>query len=772
MQFKPRSHEDRTPLGGLPGWFSALLRIRGIDTPEKAEHFLHPSPDDLHDPLLMHDMDRAIRLIREGIAKHQRFLVYGDYDTDGICACCIMLAAIRTEGGEADSHIPVRHTDGYGLNIERIPEIAQKYQYLITVDCGITNIEEVTAARQAGMTVIVTDHHRPGEETCPADAVLDPLLGDYPFPYLCGAGVAFKVFQALRGFDEAKSVLDLAALATVADIVPLVDENRYIVTDGLKLLSDSRRPGIRQLFRISCIEPPLSSSDISFRIAPRLNAAGRVADASPGVELLMTDDPAQAACIASRFDENNRTRKHLEHETLNAASAIIAETADLRDDRLTVAEGNDWNVGLLGLVAGKLAERYHLPSVALSLQGERATGSCRSIPGINIHALLTRCSDLFIRFGGHEQAAGVTLPTKNIPEFKRRLNALIKDSYDDGVFLASHEYDITMPPSSINDGFMNTLAILEPTGCGNPPPVFLARGVCLSETRRVGAAGKHLKLRIQDGPKAFDGIAFSQGDMEKYRGQTVDILYTPQLNSFNGRSSIQLQIFCCKPSSAAPALPDPDLILCELLRSVSILPQNTDNGTDANPPLLSQEEAADLLRRPIGTLALTRDRETALSLAQATGMIPTFRELAESRNYSSILCVPVLEKLKDEWVSLILADGRALPGEIRLLKEKCPRAEITVMRGPDNVLRLLRSLRLTDEQLRALYRAVRSSGFRTLQELGDAADLTGEQVLAGLTAFSETALAIWQLSPFSVRLLPPVKCSMNDSPLNRFLRSL
>ena len=770
MQFKPRAREDRTQLAGLPGWFSALLRIRGIDTPEKAERFLHPSPADLHDPMLMQDMDKAIRLIREGIEKHRKFLVYGDYDTDGICACCIMLSAIRAAGGEAESHIPLRHTDGYGLNAALIDKISREYQYLITVDCGITNIEEVTAARQAGLTVIVTDHHRPSDKPCPADAVLDPLLGSYPFPYLCGAGVAFKVFQALHGLDGACSVLDLAALATVADIVPLIDENRYIVTDGLKRLSESTRPGVRELFRISGITPPVCSADISFRIAPRLNAAGRVEDASPGVELLMTDDPINAAGIAARFEENNRRRRRLELQTNAEAAAMIPNAADLRDDRLIVVEGKDWNVGLLGLIAGKLSEQYHLPSVALSIQGEQATGSCRSIPGVNIHALLSKCSDLFIHFWGHEQAAGITIPVANIPEFRQRLNSLIKEEYDDSSFLAYHEYDIAMPIDNINSDFMHHLEILEPTGCGNPSPVFLARGVCISEARRVGGLGKHLKLRIQEGIKTLDGIAFSQGEMDKYGGQTVDLLYTPQISNFNNHVSIQLLVHCLKPSSAAPALPDPDMILCELLRAVSRLSPAPDTASPL--PMISQKETVERLLRPIGTLVLTRDRETALSLGQAAGIIPAFLELNENRNYSAILCVPNPEKLKDEWTSVILADGCALPGELPAIREKCPRAEIVVMDAPDTTLRLLRSLCLTDEQLRALYRAVRSSGFRTLQELGDAAGLTGYQVIAGLTAFHETALVRWHPAPFSVHLLPPVKCSMDDSPLNRYLRAL
>ena len=516
--FRQRFTGEAAPLSGQPEWMSRLLRGRGIDTDEKAEKFLHPSVADLHDPLLMKDMDRTLKLIRAAVRRGDRILVYGDYDVDGISACVILTetlrAFIRREGSDsrADYRIPRRHTEGYGLNEAAVREASGTYQMLITVDCGITSVREAALAKELGMTVIITDHHEPPETLPEGDAVMDPLLGDYPFRRLCGAGVALKICQGLLGLETAEEKLEIAALATVADIVPLMDENRVIVREGLRRMENTRRPGLRRLMENAKVNFPLSAEDIAFRLAPRLNAAGRLGDATVGVRLLMTEDPDEAREIADRLEESNRLRQAEEMKIIAEAEALMATQTDLTRDRALILAGENWNSGLIGLAAGKLCERYNHPTVVLSIQGDKAVGSCRSIPGVHIWKMLSACGDdFFLRFGGHEQAAGLTLPTDRIGEFRRRLNAAIRESCPLECFLPVREYDSEMPLSEVTEATVKRLAALEPTGCGNPAPVFLARGAEVQECRRVGKDRSHLKIALLEGRARMEGEAQRAG---------------------------------------------------------------------------------------------------------------------------------------------------------------------------------------------------------------------------------------------------------------------
>jgi len=531
-------------------WFNALLSARGITTPEARDRFLNPSLKDLHDPFLLDGMEQTVALLRSAISDGKTILVYGDYDADGVCATSILLDLLHEEGASLAYRIPSRHEEGYGLNEQAVREIAGRCSLLITVDCGISNLAEVTLAKSLGLTVIITDHHQPPEVLPPADVVMDPLLGSYPFPSLCGAGVALKICQAMQGIEGVEKRLDLAAIATVADVVPLLDENRIIVREGLKRLENTSRPGLRALLRVSGTEPPLSADHLAFRLGPRLNAVGRLGDAKLGVHLLLTPDPGKAEHIAGLMENANRDRQDLERRMTAEAIRQLEESAPsvIPSPHVLIVSGEDWNPGLVGLTAGRLCERYHLPAIALSVRGEEAVGSCRSIPGVNIYRMLSACEDLLVRYGGHEQAAGLTVRTENIPALKDRLEQVISSSSDPECFIPSRDYDLAVPFRLWTPESLSLLDQLEPTGCGNPPPLFRLENASVQALRRVGRDGSHLKLSLLDPSGALiEGIAFGMSsvipnEVEGSPDLRLDLLYRPTVNDFRGRTAIEAQI--------------------------------------------------------------------------------------------------------------------------------------------------------------------------------------------------------------------------------------
>ena len=541
-RFIRRCVQDSPSFADLPDWMSALLSARGIKTDEAARRYLSPSLSDLHDPFLLPGMAGTVALLKDAISRGDTILVYGDYDADGVCAASILLETLHEEGASLAYRIPSRHVEGYGLNCDAIREVAQKAKLLITVDCGVSNVEEVALAKELGLTVIITDHHQPPEILPAADVVMDPLLGDYPFPYLCGAGIALKICQALQGMAGVEKRLDLAALATVADVVPLLDENRVIVREGMRRMETTSRPGLKALLASAGTEPPLTADHLAFRLGPRINAAGRLGDAKLGVHLLLTPDPAKAQHIAGLLETANRTRQDLERE-MTASALTQLSLEELAKSHVVIVSGEGWNPGLVGLTAGRLCERFHLPAIALSLRDGTATGSCRSIPGVNIYRMLSACADLLEHFGGHEQAAGLTVKEENLPLLRKRLEKVISESAPEETFLPAMEYDLTVPFRTWTPKALELLDRLEPTGCGNPPPLFLLKDAEVQSIRRVGRDGSHLKLTVLDEDlSVVDGIAFSKGEVADEAPRTLDLLYRPVRNDFRGRIAIEAQV--------------------------------------------------------------------------------------------------------------------------------------------------------------------------------------------------------------------------------------
>ena len=771
LQFNRRGLDDPQPIGELPLWLSSILRNRGIDTPEKAERFLHPSLDQLHDPFLMQGMEKAVRIIREAIDRRDPIVIYGDYDVDGVCATSILLETLRELGAEPDFRIPSRHGEGYGLNETAVREMAESHKLLITVDCGVTNHDEVALAQMLGMTVIVTDHHQLAATPSPANVVLNPLLGAYPFRRLCGASVALKLTQGLLGMEGVEKRLELAALATVADIVPLVDENRVIVREGLARMPDSPRPGLRALMQLSGVNPPVSAGHVGFRLAPRLNAGGRLEDAAQGVTLLTTHDVETAERIAMHLEQNNQQRQAIEQDITAQAIGQIAESVDFRDDLVIVVMGENWNSGVIGLAAGRICEKYHFPTIVLSRQGDTAVGSCRSIPGVNIHAMLTTCKDLFQRFGGHEQAAGLTMDASLVPELRRRLSLAIRENCDLSCYIPSKEYDMALPLSAVTLETIDALDQLQPTGFGNPNPVLLTTRCHVQQARRVGKTRQHLKLSLLDGATLRDGIAFSMGDMAEEGLDTVDVLYAPERNEYMGRVTPQLQVQALRPAEGAAPIPEETALFRGLLQEIDPL---TANHSRIRQPLhmLTMASVKRMLSTGRGVLLIAHEREKAAAVALEGPCDIAFRQLRDERGFNTLLLTPQIDALRDVWRDIVLLDGDVLPGEAEAIMLRCPRATLHALKPNPDFTALLADLAMDDETLRALYRRLRLGGTLAASNLAEDCGLTIPQVLTGLTAFHQVKLAEVSLDPYAVRLLPPVKCRMDDSPLIRYLRAV
>ncbi len=770
LEFIRRGKDDPTPVGDLPLWLSGLLRNRGVDTPEKAERFLHPSLEHLHDPFLMQGMDRAVAILREAVASHTPMVIYGDYDVDGVSATSILLETLRELGADPAFRIPSRHEEGYGLNPEAVRQMAEKYRLLITVDCGITNHEEVKLAQMLGMTVIVTDHHQLAETPSPADAVLNPLLGEYPFRRLCGAGVALKITQALLGMEGVLRRIELAALATVADIVPLIDENRVIVREGLRRMAETRRPGLLALMQVSDVHPPVNSGHVGFRLAPRLNAGGRLEDAAQGVRLLTTDDPREAETIAQHLEMRNQERQAIEQDITEKAISMIVTDVDFRDDRVIIIVGEGWNHGVIGLAAGRICERYHFPAIVLTVHEGIAVGSCRSIPGVNIHGMLSICRDLFIRFGGHEQAAGLTMQASLIPELRRRLNLAIHENCDPACYIPRKEFDLDVRLREVDLSMIDRLELLQPTGYCNPNPVFRVQDAHLQEARRVGKTRTHLKLRLLEDGALRDGIAFGMGDVADAGHERVDVLFTPSRNEFQGRVTAQLQVEALRPAACAVSLPGEDALFRGLLQEMLTLAAN-DTGIRPDVTEMKQAAVLKLLSGGRGVLLIGHEGGQAAQLVadarMKTGALldTALGSVRDGRGFNTLLLTPELSELRDVWTHIVLIDGDMLPGESAAIAARCPRAKLVKLRENPTLAERLSGLLMPIETLRNLYRQMRLTP-PAPQLLAEAAGLTVPQVLTGMMAFHQVQLAEVSLDPFAARLLPVAKGEKSRSPLD------
>jgi single-stranded-DNA-specific exonuclease len=486
------------------------LAARGITEAEEIKRFLDASEFRFYDPFLLNDMDISCRRIEKALEHGERIAVYADYDADGVCAAAILLECFRELGrDDIILYIPNRTDEGYGLNRDAVTMLAEKgVELIITVDCGVTSAEEVRHAKDLGMEIIVTDHHK-CPEALPDCPVVSPRLKGYPFDGLCGAGVAYKLACALAKKTLRGRYVQLAGLATVADIVPLTDENRSIVKQALKEINENPAEGIAALMECAGIKPPCTSSDIAFYIAPRINAAGRMEDAYCCAELLTTRDAARAGEIAAHLNTLNAKRQELCNDIYESALEKLKALKPGQYLRSIILADPTWKHGVIGITASKLAERFNRPVILFEEKDGVLTGSARSIPGIDIMSAQNRVQTLLTRFGGHEQAAGITMPAACLDEFAGEINGFLA-GLDEEVFIPVHEYDAQVCLADISVKLAEEISLLEPFGHKNPEPCYLVSGAKVEQFRYIGKDGSHLRLKINDGTDSADVTAFGK----------------------------------------------------------------------------------------------------------------------------------------------------------------------------------------------------------------------------------------------------------------------
>ena len=537
----------------VPESIARLLAIRGISSFEDAKQFFRPTLNELHDPFLMKDMDRASERLSLAIRTNEKVLVYGDYDVDGTTATAIMYSFLKEFGVEVDYYIPHRFKEGYGINPEGIQyahEIGANV--IVSVDCGITAIEEAVEIKSLGMDLIICDHHTVGEQLPDAFAILDPKREDcgYPFDGLSGAGVGFKLVQATLArlglpAQVAYKYLDLLAISIASDIVPIIDENRILMWAGLDRLRTEPRIGIQALMNLIRLpQAELDTKKIVFSIGPRINAAGRMGDASAAVRLLIASDELEAKLMARELEGINSKRRDTDTTTMNEAVQQIEEQLNMdRISALVLFDAN-WHLGVIGIVASRLVDQYHRPAIMLSEVDGKIKGSARSIRGFNIYEAIRECEDLLEQFGGHEYAAGLTLKDGALQEFQKRMNSKAIEELSGSSFEAELLVDAELQLSDIDGKFWKLLHQFQPFGPANTKPIFVSNGLKVAGVPSIVGNG-HLKLRVQQGDSpVFDAIGFNMHEfMPKVRdGKLFNIAYELEENTWNGNTALQLHL--------------------------------------------------------------------------------------------------------------------------------------------------------------------------------------------------------------------------------------
>ncbi|NBC26545.1 MAG: single-stranded-DNA-specific exonuclease RecJ [Bacteroidetes bacterium] len=539
----------------VPEQIAHLLSLRGIDSFEKAKKFFRPGIDDLYDPFLMKDMKKATQRLCHAIRGGETVLVYGDYDVDGTTATSIVYTFLKSFGIRVEYYIPHRFKEGYGINpdgINHAKEIGA--DLVVSVDCGITAIEEANYARRHGIDLIICDHHNVGDKIPDAVAVLDPKRPDcnYPFDGLSGAGVGFKLIQGtieelgLSG-TLAYKYLDLVAVSIASDIVPIVDENRILMREGLSMLNSNPRIGLKELLKLINVEiGTITTSSIVFSIGPRINAAGRMGDATIAVELMISENETEASRHARELEATNKRRRTTDTRTMDEAVDKLETNFDVDKISSMVLHDPDWHLGVIGIVASRLVDAYYRPAIMLSTVEGKIKGSARSIKGFNMYEALKKCEDLLEQFGGHEFAAGLTMDESNLEEFRQRIDQIACQYLKENDFLPEIMIDGDLDLQQVDKRFWKLLSQFEPFGPGNLRPVFVSKDVCIEGVPTIVGNG-HLKMKVSQGESAvFDAIGFN---MHQYMPQLIDcsenkidVAYVLEENYWNGRRSLQMRL--------------------------------------------------------------------------------------------------------------------------------------------------------------------------------------------------------------------------------------
>ena len=539
-----------------------MLVVRGIQTADEARLFIRPSLDNLHDPFLMKDMDKAVERLHHAITRGEKILIYGDYDVDGTTAVALMYRFLQNLASNLspltfnlDYYIPDRYTEGYGVSQQGIDyAAAQGCTLIITLDCGIKAVEKVAYANSKGIDVIVCDHHTPGDELPNAVAVLNMKRHDCSYPYkdLSGCGVGFKLAQAYTQqyglpFDNLVPLLQLLAMSIASDIVPITGENRILAHYGIKQLNTQPFTGLSAIMQVAGIEAKkITINELVYKIGPRINACGRMKSGRAAVELLLTDDPVFARQQAEEVNQHNDDRRDCDTETTKEALQQLQDDPNFAQRHSTVVYAPHWHKGVVGIVASRLTETYYRPTIVLTA-GEDGiiSGSARSVGGFDIYTAIDSCSDLLTNFGGHKFAAGLSMHIDDLPEFKQRFEAYVAAHIQPNQLQPTLDIEAELQLGDITKSFYNVLRHLEPFGPGNPRPLFVSRRLINHrDTRAVGKEREHLRLDVTDRMNAITGIAFGRADMAEYiqNGNAVDICYELNENTFNHYTTIQMMV--------------------------------------------------------------------------------------------------------------------------------------------------------------------------------------------------------------------------------------
>jgi single-stranded-DNA-specific exonuclease len=533
---------------------ASLLIHRGVTNFFEAKNYFRPSLETLHDPFLMDGMQEATQRVINALTGNQKICVYGDYDVDGTCSAALMYLFLKDLGANVETYIPNRLTEGYGMSNQSIDILKERgINLIISVDCGITAVDEIEHANQHGIETIVCDHHQSKEVLPKAYAILDPIKPgcNYPFKHLSGAGVAFKLACAVAERIGKKELplkyLDLVSLAGAADIVPLVDENRVLVREGLDLINSNPRPGIAALIRSARMEPGnLTAGQVVFTIAPRVNAVGRLGDANRAVDLFTTEDHKKAIEFARVLEEENTERRKIDEMTFSHAMTLLEETVDLDNEMAIVLHYEDWHPGVIGIVASRMVEKFHRPTIMLTTIDGVAKGSARSIPGFNIYEALQNCEELLVQFGGHEAAAGLAIDVAKLDEFKAKFNTVLKNCMTEEHVVQEIKIDAKISLSEISPKFIRILDQFAPFGPGNMRPTFLSENVSFASTPKIVGTNHIVTTFKQNGhDKVFDAIGFNLGSFIKQidkEKNLVDIVYTIESIQKDGKPYPQIRL--------------------------------------------------------------------------------------------------------------------------------------------------------------------------------------------------------------------------------------
>lgn len=564
----PRQADDGLVTGlvselNLPEAVAAILVRRGHGDPDAARAFLRPRLSHLLDPWRMAGMKEAVDRIAHAIDRGETVLVHGDYDVDGVCGSAMLVRALRELGARAEPFVPNRLLHGYDLGPAGVARAVElRAGCILTCDCGTVAHDAIAAARQQGIDVVVSDHHTPAPSLPPAICVLNPHRADceYPERVLCGSGVAFKFLQALferggRPTDKLNKYLDLVAIATIADLVPLSGENRVLARFGLKVLERTRNTGLRALLQVAGLEAgrPINAGQIAFVIGPRLNAAGRMGDAMRGVRLLLTEDPAEARALAMEIDSENRHRQEVDRATLEQAKELLERTFDPERDRAIVLSSDDWHPGVIGIVASRVVEQYFRPTFLIALDGERGRGSGRSIPGFHLYEALRECADHLEQFGGHRAAAGLQIRRGKVDAFRARFDAVARERLKPEDLRPRLYIDHELSIAEVSPELWRILAHFGPYGQGNPRPVFLARNVRLAAEPAV-VGEDHLRLRLEaGGGAASEAIGFGLAAESEWlrHAKGVDLAFQIGLKEWQGIEYVQARVLDVRPTETA-----------------------------------------------------------------------------------------------------------------------------------------------------------------------------------------------------------------------------